>query len=106
MRRGVIEGIEMKTAKQAREELRRRGENIAQWARRHGFEPEMVRNVIYGKAKGHWGEAHKIAVTLGIKEGEIIEESSDLSEERSELGRNSSKEVPTIEKQLEVICLE
>ena len=52
----------------------RRGETMAQWARRHGFNPADVRNVLAGKAKGHWGESHKIAVMLGMKEGEIIED--------------------------------
>ncbi|WP_026610103.1 DNA-binding protein [Methylocaldum szegediense] len=63
----------MKTVEQVREELRNRGETIAQWARKNGFEPDHVRNVLYGRAKGHWGSAHAIAVKLGLKNGEIVE---------------------------------
>lgn len=95
----------MKTAKQVREELKHRGENMAQWARRNGFKPSDVRNVLYGKAKANWGESHKIAVKLGIKAGEIIEEGSDLCAQRSEQGRNFGSEVPTFENCQEIKSL-
>lgn len=62
----------MKTLQQARDDLNKRGENVAQWARKNGFDPEHVRAVLYGRAKGKWGESHKIAVLLGIKDGEIV----------------------------------
>jgi len=62
----------MKTLEQAKAEFVKRGETIAQWAREHGFDPEHVRAVLYGRAKGKWGESHKIAVALGIKDDEII----------------------------------
>lgn len=63
----------MKTLEQVRKELRYQGETIIGWARKHGFKPEDVKKVVYGKSKGNFGEAHKIAVTLGIKDGEIVE---------------------------------
>lgn len=64
----------MKTQEQAKAEFLRRGETVAHWARKHGFSIDHVRAVLRGKAKGNWGESHKIAVTLGIKDGEIVEE--------------------------------
>lgn len=62
----------MKTREQALEELRTRGDTVTGWARRNGFDEWLVRAVIYGQIKGKWGESHKIAVLLGIKDGEII----------------------------------
>ena len=64
----------MKTLEQVKTEFNRRGETVAHWARKHKFEIDHVRSVLSGKAKGCWGESHKIAVTLGIKDGEIVEE--------------------------------
>lgn len=62
----------MKTIEAVREELERRGESIAAWARKHSVSAELTRGVLLGRVKGKRGEAHKIAVLLGIKEGEII----------------------------------
>ena len=61
----------MKTREQALIYIRRRGETVCGWARDHGFNPRLVRAVIYGYVKGKWGESHKIAVALGIKDGVI-----------------------------------
>lgn len=63
----------MKTIGQVREDMNKRGETVVGWARKHGFKPDNVRAVIYGHGKGKWGESHKIAVLLGIKDGEIVE---------------------------------
>lgn len=64
----------MKTPEQAKAEFKYRGETIAHWARKHKFAADHVRAVLRGKAKGNWGESHKIAITLGIKDGEIVSE--------------------------------
>lgn len=63
----------MKTIEQVKKEFSQRGETVTGWALRHGYKPNNVRAVIYGRGKGGWGESHKIAVTLGIKEGEIVD---------------------------------
>jgi gp16 family phage-associated protein len=63
----------MKTLEQVKTELRRRGETVTGWALKHGFKADDVRAVIYGRSKWSWGESHKIAVTLGLKEGEIVD---------------------------------
>lgn len=63
----------MKTLGQVKEEFNRRGETVTHWARKNKFAVDHVRAVLRGKAKGCWGESHKIAVTLGIKDGEIIQ---------------------------------
>lgn len=64
----------MKTPKQVKAEFKRRGETVAHWARKHRFAIDHVRAVLSGKAKGHLGESHKISVTLGIKDGVIVDE--------------------------------
>ena len=61
----------MKTIQQVRKELLFRGETLASWAKKNNFNYENVRAVVYGNSRGKWGESHKIAVKLGIKEGVI-----------------------------------
>lgn len=57
-----------KSADDVREELRRRGQTLKQWARDHGFPLSSVRAVLSGHNKGYRGQAHRIAVELGMKE--------------------------------------
>ena len=64
---------QLKTIEQVKKEFNFRGESIAGWARKKGVNLESVKKVIAGKSKCNRGEAHKIAVLLGIKDGEIIE---------------------------------
>lgn len=63
----------MKTLQQAKEEFRFRGQSVSDWARDNGFNPDMVRRVLRGLYKCYRGDAHKIAVKLGVKEGIIYE---------------------------------
>lgn len=65
-----VDSTQMKTLEQAKAEFNKRDENVAQWARKNGFDPEHVRAVLYGRAKGKWGESHKIAIKLGLKNNE------------------------------------
>jgi gp16 family phage-associated protein len=67
----------MKTIETVRAEMTRRGETAAGWARKHAVSAETVRGVLLGRIKGRSGEAHKVAVLLGIKEGQIVEEAGD-----------------------------
>lgn len=60
-----------KTPDQVRAEFRRRGESFAQWARKHGVSRQLVTAVLSGQRKCYRGESHRVAVLLGIKEGEI-----------------------------------
>lgn len=48
------------------------GISVAEWARANGFSRVNVHHVLSGKAKCRRGEAHRIAVALGIKDGELI----------------------------------
>lgn len=43
------------------------GLSIAKWARERGFSPQHVYDVLNGRTAGRRGNAHAIAVELGLK---------------------------------------
>jgi gp16 family phage-associated protein len=53
--------------------LREAGISIPQWAKANGFSTSTVKAVLYGHSKGLRGEAHRVAVALGIKAGVVVE---------------------------------
>ena len=62
---------DMCSIQQVRRDFKRTGVTISGWAQMNGFTTDQVRDVLRGKAKGHYGAAHDIAVRLGIKAGEL-----------------------------------
>lgn len=44
------------------------GTVVAEWARLHGFNENMVHQVLAGRGKWKRGETHRIAVALGLKQ--------------------------------------
>lgn len=62
-----------RSSQEVKEEFLRKGMSIGAWADRHGFSRPTVSQVISGKNRGTRGEGHKIAVMLGLKDGEITE---------------------------------
>lgn len=44
------------------------------------MKPWIVRGILSGKFKGNWGEAHRVAVVLGTKEGVVVSDDMPLSE--------------------------
>jgi gp16 family phage-associated protein len=63
--------MSIRTPQEVREEFARKGISIAAWATAHGFNTNLVFEVLAGRKKGIRGQSHKIAVMLGLKEGEI-----------------------------------
>jgi gp16 family phage-associated protein len=59
----------LKTREQVLQDFRFRGVTITRWAREHGLNEAMTYQVLYGKKKGVRGEAHRVAVALGLKHG-------------------------------------
>ncbi|MFV3316435.1 DNA-binding protein [Pseudomonas sp. NY15374] len=59
------------TLDQAREKLDRAGISIAEFSRKHNLNKNLVSDLLNGRKKGRRGEAHRAAVLLGIKAGEI-----------------------------------
>lgn len=63
--------MELRTPEQARDELKAKGISITQWAIANKFSPNLVFEVLGGRKKCVRGQAHNIAIKLGIKAGEI-----------------------------------
>lgn len=61
----------LKTAEQAKAEIEKSGLTIAKWAVKNGVAPSAVYAVLKGRLIGNYGDSHKAAVLLGMKEGEI-----------------------------------
>jgi gp16 family phage-associated protein len=62
----------IKEPTEVKAEFIHKGMSISKWAREHGFNRGTVHQVLNGRIKGSIGESHKIAVMLGIKDGEIV----------------------------------
>lgn len=66
----------LRTRQQAREDFARRGWSYSGWARERRYSPNMVIAIINDddrnpRLKCTRGEAHNIAVDLGLKEGVV-----------------------------------
>lgn len=64
----------VRTPEEARQALKESGISITQWALSNGFSPNLVFEVLSGRKKAIRGQAHKIAVKLGIKNGTIAKD--------------------------------
>ncbi|MDO8890221.1 MAG: hypothetical protein Q7V00_00065 [Sulfurimicrobium sp.] len=62
-----------RTLQEVRDEFLRKGMSMSSWANKHGFEVATVSQVMTGRNAATRGVGHKIAVLLGIKDGEIVE---------------------------------
>ena len=63
--------MKLRTAAEARAELQAKGVSITQWAIANKFSPNLVFEVLGGRKKCVRGQAHEIAIKLGMKAGEI-----------------------------------
>jgi gp16 family phage-associated protein len=63
-----------------REALSRIGKSHSDVARELGVDRAVVRGVLYGHLKGARGDAHKVAVALGLKQGFIVDEATTIAE--------------------------
>lgn len=52
------------------------------FAREHGVDPATTYQVLAGRKKGRRGEAHKVAVLLGMKEGIILAEADGQNDDQ------------------------
>lgn len=57
-----------KTPEQVKKQFEREGRAIADWARDNGYHCVAVYRVLNGFTKAKRGQAHEIAVKLGLKE--------------------------------------
>lgn len=70
----------LKTRRQVREEYAAKGISLASVAKRHGFNQSLFYEILHDnddapRRKCLRGESHNIAVTIGIKAGEVSERS-------------------------------
>lgn len=61
----------LKTIEQVKQELEFFGMTISEWAEKHEYPYHTVRHVLSGQSKFTRGQAHEIAVLLGLKKGVI-----------------------------------
>jgi len=64
---------QLKTAQDVRCDFSRKGIAIAKWAKKHGLRPSVVYDLLNQRTAATRGMAHKAAVLLGMKDGEIDE---------------------------------
>ena len=57
----------MKTPEQVKQEFRAEGKTFSQFAREKNVHVNEVYKVLNGQYKAHYGQAHEIAVALGLK---------------------------------------
>ena len=74
----------IRTAAQAKAWLEHQGKSVQEFAREHGVDPATTYQVLAGRKKGKRGEAHKVAVLLGMKDGIITSRSTDLVEAKDD----------------------
>lgn len=62
-----------KTAQEVKADFSRKGTPAAWWADRNRIPRSVVYGLLSGRLSGEYGHAHKAAVLLGMKDGEIIQ---------------------------------
>lgn len=65
--------VPLKTREEVVADFATKGVSVSSWAKANGLSPQTVHAVLRGKHSGRIGEAHKAAVKLGLKHGEIVE---------------------------------
>lgn len=61
-----------KTPSQVKKEFEDAGVSISAWAKTHNFKRETVVALLRGRTKGLYGDAHRVAVALGLKSGRVV----------------------------------
>ena len=64
---------DIRSAEDVRQELATLGISVSDWARDRGYSPGLVHQVLAGRLKCTRGQSHKVAVSLGLKKGELGE---------------------------------
>lgn len=72
-----------RTAEQVKSEFKRKGVSISAWALANGYSTNLVFEVLAGRKKALRGQSHKIAVALGLKEGEIVNDIGSALERKA-----------------------
>jgi gp16 family phage-associated protein len=86
----------LKTRQEVLEEFIRKGISISAWARDHGVSRTLVHQILNGNNPCRFGQSHKIAVLLGIKDGEIVGEECNSSVGESVASSVAAKRAATV----------
>lgn len=79
MAAGLSKAKRVRSLKEARETFHRSGKSVKAWALENGFSVALCYEVLAGGRRCLRGQSHKIAVKLGIKDGEIAEDNTGFS---------------------------
>ncbi|WP_342133504.1 DNA-binding protein [Hydrogenophaga sp. OTU3427] len=82
--------VDVLTVEDVREEFRRRGMSVSDWARRHGVSAQLTYRVLAGRTSGQRGQSHQICVLLGLKAG-VIEPVNDMKLAHLELNTQADE---------------
>lgn len=75
----VEHGLTLRTPAQVKEEFKRRGITVSQWAEQNGYNRLSVYGLLNGTDRGLYGKAHEIAVKLGLRHSEDAAHATDLT---------------------------
>jgi len=64
-------GTRLLSPQEAKAGLHKRGITVRSWSQQNGLSERTVHEVLRGRFKGRYGQAHKAAVLLGIKDGVV-----------------------------------
>lgn len=67
-----MENGTIRTAQDVRNDFLKKGVSMASWARDNGVSKATLCQVLNGDNAATRGHGHKIAVLLGLKQGEIV----------------------------------
>ena len=67
------------TAEQVKSQFKNEGKTFTAWAKKRGYRLNDVYRVLNGQLKANYGNAHQIAVDLGMKEGVESSESAQAA---------------------------
>lgn len=74
--------MNLKTPQQARQWFRANGISISQWCRDNKVSRHTVNDLLRGKQQGHYGNAHRVAVLLRLKQEPATTYHSSASKRR------------------------
>jgi len=64
-------GLDPKRVADLNASIARSGANMSDWARRNGFSIKLVHEILSGRRSCVRGQSHRIAVMLGLKDGDL-----------------------------------
>lgn len=80
-----LDETKLRTPAEAKAWIQFQGLSIAEFSRQRGFSAPLVREVLAGRKPATRGQAHKIAVALGIKRGAINDQPASADNVQPEL---------------------